>query len=258
MNKFQGKLVAGLGVVVFFGALGSAQAQVQVQVQPPVAAPAMPPMETPPPPMMPAPQPMVVAPAPAMMLVPAPQPVVAAPKVLAPDDMSGQWGFGVGVGASAATTSLVSISPTNSVYVRYWLSDSLSILPTLQLKLAKAKDVDASWAFDPALLFLYCPWKTTSTRLTIGAGLGLAFQKWGGTSIQTPPTTAPPSDTSIGITLPIFAGVEHFFTKWFSMGIGVYDNFLAYNKLGDAWTVALSLDDTRSITPVGFLFFYTD
>ena len=255
MNKLQGKLVAGLTMVAFFGVLGSAHAQFQA----PVAAPAVPTMETPAPPTMPAPPPMVAPEAP----IPSTAPAVA-PKALGPDDMSGQWGFGVGVGAQAATTSLVSISPNNSLYVRYWFNDSLSIVPMLRLKMYKVKGVDANWALDPNVVFLYCPWKTTSTRLTIGGGLGLAFQKWAGSSVEAAPTTTtgaplpPPNDMTIGITLPLFAGVEHFFTKWFSMGIGVSDNLLTYSKTGDAWGMSLSLDNTTSITAVGFLFFYTD
>jgi hypothetical protein len=62
----------------------------------------------------------------------------------------------------------------------------------------------------------------------------------------------------VKIYLPISAGVEHFFTRWFSMGILMTDRLVDYGKQGDSWTLNVSIDNSRSLSMVGFLFFYTD
>jgi hypothetical protein len=218
MNKLQGKLVAGLAAVAVFGVLGSAQAQ-------PAGAPPV--VDTPPPPSMP------------MMASPPPAP-------MASDSMAGQLGFGAGVTAGA--TSL--IAPGAVINMKYWLSDVLAIQPQLKLRLLTAQAGDAQWQFAPAALLLYCPWKTTSTRLSFGGGLGLGFSKLG---------TPTPTDATISITLPIYGGVEHFFTKWFSMGIAVQNNLVEYTKTGPLHNFNLVIDNTiNTTTAIGFLFFYTD
>lgn len=226
MNKLQGKLVAGLATVAFFGVLGSAQAQ-------PAGAP------------------------PVMDTTPPSTPMMASPAPMASDSMAGQLGFGAGV--TAGTSFIV---PGATLNMKYWLSDVLAVMPTVALKMYKIKDIDTHWAIAPGALVLYCPWKTTSTRLSVGGGLALTFAKWGTAAgppaLGTTPTGAPVTDTYIGIALPIYAGVEHFFTKWFSMGIGVQDNFLQYGKQGDGWAMGVSIDNVNSITALGFLFFYTD
>ena len=215
MNKLQGKLVAGLAALAFFGLLGSAHAQ----------APAPAPMETV---------------APPMMQTPAPAPMSS-------DNMSGQLGFGAGV--TAGTSFVV---PGATVNMKYWLSDVLAIMPQLSIGLHSANVGNAQSTFAPAALALYCPWKTTSTRLSVGAGLGLRFAK--GAPVA-PATTA---DTEIDIRLPVYAGVEHFFTKWFSMGVAVQNDFLAYRKLGSAYTFDITIDNMATTQAIGFLFFYTD
>jgi hypothetical protein len=218
MKQHHGKLIAGLACAASFAVAASAYAQ----------APA-PTDTTAPPSMMPAPKPM------------------------GPDDMSGQVGFGVGV--TAGSTSL--IVPGAAINIKYWLSDTLAVMPQLAFNIYKQKNVDTSWRFNPSVLALHHPWKTTSTRLSVGAGLGLTLQKWN----QNPDTgtmSAPPSDTTIGIRIPIYAGVEHFFTKWFSMGIAVQNDFLSYSKTGDAWHMSFGVDTANSTQMCGFLFFYTD
>ncbi len=225
MNKFHGKLVAGLAAVAFFGALGSAQAQ-----EPGAgAAPAY-------------------VPAPA--LVPAPA---------ASDNMSGQLGIGVGVGAGG--TSLISTRDAE-INMKYWLSDTLSLMPQLALGVFTTSGLSTGYKIDPAALILYCPWKTTSTRLSVGGGLGLDFEKvptrTPGTPPGAPPTATIPANATIGITLPIYAGVEHFFTKWFSMGVAVQNDFLAYRKNGTTHSFDFGFDTTATTRAVGFLFFYTD
>ena len=191
-------------------------------------------------------------------MLPPPPMVAAAPN----NDMTGSLGFGVGVGTlpssdpntPSSTTSL--ISPGAEIYMRYWFNDSLSIVPSLQFKLFKQNGSDMQWGVAPATQLLYCPWKTASTRFAIGGGIGLSFSKWG--NDLSGPVGSKPSDTAVEIFLPISAGVEHFFAKWFSMGILVTDRLVDYGKQGDAWALNVSIDNTRSMTMVGFLFFYTD
>jgi len=233
MKQHHGKLVTGLAVLAFFGLAASAQAQ-------PVGAPPA------------APPPEMAAPAP-------PPPMAPAPVALGADNMSGQLGFGAGV--AAGTTTL--IAPGATINMKYWLSDVLSLMPQLQIKLSSAKGRDTAWAFSPDAMILYCPWKTTSTRLNVGGGLGFTIAKWPVTAANPVPNLggpagAPSPDTFIAIRVPVYAGVEHFFTRWFSMGIAVQDNFISFTKLGEAHEFDLSIDNTRNITGLGFLFFYTD
>jgi hypothetical protein len=162
--------------------------------------------------------------------------VAAAPN--APYDMTGSLGFGVGVGtltspdpnnpngpSRATTTSL--ISPGAEIYMRYWFNDSLSIMPSLQFKLFKQKGSDMQWGVAPATQLVYCPWKTASTRFLIGGGIGLSFSKWG-------------------------ADLEA------SVGPKPDNTAVEIGKLGDAWALSFSIDNTRNMDMVGFLFFYTD
>jgi hypothetical protein len=185
-------------------------------------------------------------------MMPPPPPVAAAPKVA--DDMTGSLGFGVGVGAG--TNDL--IRPDTRIYVRYWFNDSLSILPSVQLKLYKEKDLDVQWAVAPSTQLVYCPWKTASTRFAIGGGIGMAFSRWGGGDYNAPPKLLAPSNTTIEIYVPISAGVEHFFAKWFSMGVLITDRLVTYHRLKPEWDISASIDNTKSLAMVGFLFFYTD
>jgi hypothetical protein len=191
-------------------------------------------METAAPPVM-APPPPVMAP---------PPPVAAAPKPTVSDDMSGQWGFGVGVGSSATTTSLVTID--NIAYIHVWFNDKWSLSPQLQFNLTKLKNVDTTYFFAPRALLLYSPLTVASTRLLIGGGLGLSFDK-----------SVAGVDMTYAITLPVMAGVEHFFTKWFAMGIAVADDFLSFRHVGapSSWTFKV---DLSTLDYQGFLFFYTD
>jgi hypothetical protein len=42
------------------------------------------------------------------------------------------------------------------------------------------------------------------------------------------------------------------------MGILMTDHLVDYGKQGDAWNLSVSIDNTKSLAMVGFLFFYTD
>jgi hypothetical protein len=206
----------------------------------------------------PAPAPMYApAPAPAPMMAPAPAPEPAAVMPVAPvmapqaaDDMTGSLGFGTGV---IAGTSLATID--GSVFMKYWLSDAMSIVPRLSLTMSKAKVPpateagDATWGFQPSVLANFVLLKGASTRLDAGVGLGLSLAK------NQAPATAGSTDTYIGLFIPVQMGVEHFFTRWFSMGVATGFSFFSFAKQGDAWAMNLEISNVNSI---GSLTFYTD
>jgi len=199
----------------------------------------------------PAPAPMY-APAQAPMMAPAQEAAVmpAAPMMApkASDDMTGSVGFGVGVGAGQGTTSLVTTD--NKIAMKYWMSDAMALIPSLDILINKAKGVDTKWRLAPSLLVDFTLLKGASTRLSAGAGLGLAFAK------QLPPATSVTStDTYIDIFVPVQIGVEHFFTRWFAMGLGARFSFIDFAKQGDGWGLNVALNNT---TYMGSLFFYTD
>ncbi|MBN2574508.1 MAG: hypothetical protein JXP73_08070 [Deltaproteobacteria bacterium] len=228
-------LISMTAIAAMLGAVLPAFAQAPAPA--PVYAPAPPPpMAYPAPAPAPAPAPM---PGPEMGAVMPVAPVVAPP---AADDMTGSVGFGVGV--SAGTSSLI-IPNTSYVMMKYWLSDALAILPSLSLTMTKIKDVDASWEFAPSVLAMFNLLKGASTRFDAGVGLGLSFGK--------DPAVA--DETAIGIGIPVALNVEHFFTRWFSMGLGAGFHLIDFSKLGDSWTMEL---EVSNINYMGSLFFYTD
>jgi len=217
--------------------------------QAPMPAPMYAPAPPPPAPMM--------APAPAPMPMPEAMPVVPAAPIMAvapkaADDMTGSIGFGIGVGApihstgtatgTSTATSLVT-ADTTTVAMKYYVSDALAIVPRLNFAIEKKKDLDASWAFEPEVVALFNLLKGASTRFDAGMGLGLSFIK------------VPPADVAIRLGVPVVLNVEHFFTRWFSMGLGTQFNLLAYTKQGDNWQMNLELSNWRYM---GSLFFYTD
>ena len=154
--------------------------------------------------------------------------------------MTGSLGFGTGV---IAGTSLATID--GSVFMKYWLSDAMSIVPRLSLTMAKVKDTDASWSFAPSVLANFVLLKGASTRLDAGLGLGLELSKDPATS----------DDTYIGLFIPVQMGVEHFFTRWFSMGIATQFNLISFAKQGDGWAMNL---EVSNVNYLGSLTFYTD
>lgn len=209
-------------------------ASVTAFAQAPAPAPA--PMMAPAPVMAPAMAPM---PAPESSMVMPPAPMMA-PR--APDDMTGSVGFGVGVGSSATTTTLVTTD--NTISIKYWMSDAMALVPKLTFGLTKTKGQDAGWSLAPELLASFVLLKGASTRLSAGIGLGFGLAK---------ASTA--DDTTIGLYIPVQLGVEHFFTRWFSMGVGVGERFFDFTKTGDTWSMALRAD---TLAYMGSLFFYTD
>jgi len=181
------------------------------------------------------------------MPAPEPMPVMPVAPVLAPkaaDDMTGSVGFGVGVTAGANDL----IKPdAKALFMRYYLSDSMSIVPKLTFGLGKAKGSDAAWAFAPEVNAFFTLLKGASTRLDAGLGLGLSLAK-----NQAP---AVGDKTYFGIYVPVTLGVEHFFTRWFAMGIWTSSRVIDFQKPGDAWTMALNINNTSYL---GTLTFYTD
>ena len=172
--------------------------------------------------------------------VPPPMQAMSAPK--GSDDMTGSLGFGVGV---AAGTSL--IIPGGTVSLKYWLSDVLSVVPALSFNIIKpaAPGSSTTWNFSPSAIVLFVPFRSTSTRFSVGGGLGIDLGK-------TPTVAVPNPDTRVGIFIPVQAGLEHFFTRWFSMGIAAQFHLIDYRK-DDRFSI--SIDTTQLL---GSLFFYTD
>jgi len=216
--------------------LGAAlPALAQAPVPAPMYAPAPPPM-------------MAPAPAPAPMPMPEAAPVmpaaVAAPA--AADDMTGSVGFGVGI-----TSGTDLIKPdTTAVMMKYWLSDGLAIMPWLTLQIGAVKDGDTAWLLSPGALAMFNLFKGASTRFDAGVGLGLVIGKG-----RDATSGAVAEDASIGITIPAALQVEHFFTRWFSMGLGTQFPVLDFSKTGDYWEMGIELSNVRYM---GSLFFYTD
>jgi hypothetical protein len=93
------------------------------------------------------------------------------------------------------------------------------------------------------------PPQGASTRLAAGGGVGLAFAK------NHDPATADNSNSHLGIFIPVEIGVEHFFTRWFAMGISARFNLLDVWKQGDHYALAIEAGNTEY---QGSLFFYTD
>jgi hypothetical protein len=211
--------------------LGAAlPALAQAPVPAPMYAPAPPPMMAP----APAPAPMPMADAAPVM--PAD---VAAPA--AADDMTGSVGFGVGI--TSGTNDL--IKPTTStVMMKYWLSDALAIMPELSLLISKTKDVDAAWSLGLGAVAMFNLMQGASTRFDAGVGLRFSAGK-----------TPPAEDTAIALGIPVRLNVEHFFTRWFSMGLGTGFDVLHFDKPGDSWTMTVALEN---LSYMGSLFFYTD
>jgi hypothetical protein len=164
---------------------------------------------------------------------------VSAPK--GADDMTGSIGFGVGVIPNAQ------LAGTNGeVAVKYWWSDKIAFVPALIFTLTKPTGMDTAWVFNPEAVALYVPFQSTSTRLLVGGGLGISLSKL-------MPMLQP--DTTFEIYLPIQAGVEHFFTRWFSLGIAARTRLFDYAKTGGVSTTSFAIDSTSLL---GSLFFYTD
>ncbi len=201
----------------------------------------------------PAPAPMY-APAPAPMMAPAPaqeaMPVMPAAPVMAPkasDDMTGSVGFGVGVVAGSSV-----VKTDDTVAMKYWMSDAMAIIPRLDLNIFKAKGADTAWRFKPSVLADFTLLKGASTRLSAGVGLGLGFAKNQATPLF------PGGDqtaTQIEIFVPVQVGVEHFFARWFSMGVSAGFSFIDFQKQGTPWTVDFAVNNVNYL---GSLFFYTD
>ena len=175
-----------------------------------------------------------------------------APK--SPDDLTGSIGFGVGV---ATNTELV--GTTGDVAIKYWMHNNLALVPQLNFNVTNVSSAGGmpggtTWVVAPQLQVLFVPFQSTSTRLEIGGGLGFGVGK-----------AVAGGNTSFDIDIPIQVGVEHFFTRWFSTGIAIGENFFAYTHPGGgaANTTAFNLYTGTGAGPgetvlAGSLFFYTD
>lgn len=163
--------------------------------------------------------------------------------------MKGALGFGVGIIPNAEL-----VGTSAAVALKAWLTDTLAIAPLFSFAFTDPKGSAASWHLRPELIVLFVPFKNASTRFEIGGGLGFALGK------AAPPPMDPNGiveapNVTFDLTLPIQAGVEHFFTPWFSVGIATRTDLVAYTEDGDFHQIAFSLDSTSLL---GQLFLYTD
>jgi hypothetical protein len=165
---------------------------------------------------------------PPLAAVPPPMQAMTAPK--GTDDMTGSIGFGVGLATSA--NSLLTVAPGNAVALKYWLSDVLAISPSLQFDVTKPNGQTTGWTFNPQAVVLFVPFRSTSTRFSVGGGLGIRLAK------ASVPNNTPSPNTQVSFIIPIQAGVEHFFTRWFSTGIAATFPFISYTK-DDHFAVAI-------------------
>ena len=193
-----------------------------------------------------APPPDMAAPPPAAPVASAPMMAPMAPAKSA-DDMSGSIGFGVGV-----VQNVQLVGTTADVAIKYWMHDNLALVPQLNFNLTNVSDGGGTtWAIAPQVQVLFVPLKGASTRLEIGGGLGFAVGK-----------TTPMGPTFFDLAIPITAGVEHFFTRWFSMGIAVGENLFTYlhpggDNVPNTTTFIIDSGATGTVL-AGSLFFYTD
>jgi Domain of unknown function (DUF2715) len=178
-----------------------------------------------------------------------PPPMQAMTAAKGSEDMTGSLGFGLGVTAGTQTL----ITPTTSIALKYWLNDTLVVVPAFNFNVNKPAPAGSTttWTFNPEAVILFVPFRSTSTRLEVGGGFGFSIGK---------PVGA--VNTDVQIYVPIQAGVEHFFTRWFSLGIAARANLIDYHKdVGFSSTITTT-SNTNAVIPaasaVGQLFFYTD
>ncbi len=167
--------------------------------------------------------------------VPPPMQAMSAPK--GSEDMTGSLGFGLGVAAGAQTL----ITTDNTVALRYWLSDVLVVQPSFDFNVTKPNGTPTTWHLRPTAQIFFVPFRSTSTRLEVGGGLGFEVNK-----------DVAGANTRVNIFVPIHAGLEHFFARWFSMGIAAESRLIDYQQ--DVHFAS----SINTLAFVGQLFFYTD
>jgi hypothetical protein len=130
--------------------------------------------------------------------------------------------------------------------LKWWLNDAFVLSPRISLGLSKTNGDDTTaWHFAPEVLASFGLIKGASTRLSLGVGLGFYVGQAAGAN----------TETDIVFYLPVELSVEHFFTRWFAMGIAIHERFIEYSKSGDTYGLAMKLD---TLSYMGSLFFYTD
>jgi hypothetical protein len=153
-------------------------------------------------------------------------------------DMAGALGFGVGL---IPSTQIVGTS--GQVAIKYWINNAMAIVPALNFRVDKAMDTDAQWAANPEVVLLFAPYAAKTTRFLRGGGLGADMDKM------------PPADVRFRLYLPVQAGAEHFFARWFSLGIAARMILFDYETQSDIWSMSIAINSAQLL---GSLFFYTD
>ncbi len=210
------------------------------------AGPLAAPVAAPPPTAEPGVEPPALTTAPA----PPPPPVVTATPATRPalEDLTGSIGFGVGV---IPNTELV--GTTGAVALKYWIEDALALSPLFSFAYDKPRGVSAAWHLRPEAVVLFVPFSGRWTRFEVGGGLGFEVGRAAPASTAYGPGATP--NTTFTLSLPVQAGVEHFFSRWFSLGIAAHADLFSFSKDGDYHEVSFSIDSTSLLAQ---LFIYTD
>jgi hypothetical protein len=171
------------------------------------------------------------------------------PAPAAATDLTGAIGFGVGL---IPNTQLL-VGTSAAVALKLWITNKVALSPLLSLRFEDPSGRDASWTVRPEVVVLFSPFASSSTRFQLGGGLGFSLVKPPAADV---PTGNPaPTTTSFIFSLPLQAGVEHFFKPWLSIGIAARAPLIEITKEHDFSQFALSLDSTRLLAQ---LFIYSE
>ncbi len=104
-----------------------------------------------------------------------PPPMQAMTAAKGSEDMTGSLGFGLGVTSGMTTL----ITPTTSIAAKYWLNDTLTVVPGFNFNVTKPAPAGSTttWVFNPEAVVLFVPFRSTSTRLEVGGGFGFSLGK---------------------------------------------------------------------------------
>jgi hypothetical protein len=164
-------------------------------------------------------------------------------------------GFGFGIYAPGDDDAWP-FSMGGTALMRYWAMDVLALEPKLKLMYASTDDrqaetQDATFVINPELVLLGAPLRGKNTRFEIGGGLGIIYEAVAHEDTSGKQDLREATDT-IGVTLPVEMGVEHFFAQWFSINVGVEFNLLSYETSKTKTEEGNHSDTTKPVSTVAF------
>ena len=178
---------------------------------------------------------------------PPPPPAAVAPvESTAPLDLRGAVGFGFSV---IPSTTLVGTS--SGVGIKAWLSDKLALSSLVNLRYSKVSGTTA-WSARLEAVWLGVIFKSQSTRLEAGGGFAFTLSQ---TPTNLTGDMGQDTDTRYDVSVPLQAGVEHFFARWFSAGIAARVPLIEVASVGEGQSISFALDSTQLLAQI---FFYSD